>query len=621
MVEFTAGSAQVVVCSHCNTVVARSGANFEDHGKIGRIVPTDSPLQLGAEGRFARAAYRIVGHLQKDHGAGPWDEWYVEFDDGRTGWISESEGAFHLLFDAGVEEGLALEDLHPGERLHLRERAWVIEERGHGRVVSAEGQLPSDVDPTQDSWYVDATGPKGTFLTLDFGTRGHDPEVFTGEALKLSQLGIPAGQLRPRARRVELKQARCTNCNGPLELRAPDKTLRVACPYCGALLDASQGKLSFLRLLEKPDDAPVIPLGTKGRLHDVEWMCIGFLVRSTTVEGVRYPWAEYLLYNKEHGFTWLMHSNGHWVFLTPLPAGDVSLSPNVAAFYENRRYKAFQQVNTVTEAVQGEFYWEVMAGERARATEYVSPPYSVNVDATEDEVTYTHGEYLAPSAVKEAFKLKESLPAPDGIAPSQPNPHREGLRSTFVWTAIWILGLLLLSGVFAVTAANKVVLEQAVVVPFDAPSGTPAAMNVSEPFELEKRGNMKVEVSARSLNNTWLGIQGDLVNQETGEVVSFFEELRSYSGSDSDGAWSEGSRSGSKTLSALPAGRYVLRTTAAFDQTVQRPRAFNVKLTHDTPQGSWFCCAFILMLVGPAWALFRSHGFETQRWAESNFAD
>ncbi len=620
-IEFTAGSAQVVVCSHCNTVVARSGATFEAHGKIGRIVPTDSPLQLHAQGRFAKAGYRIVGHLQKDHGAGPWDEWYVEFDDGRTGWISESEGAFHLLFDAGVEEGLALEDLHPGERLRLRERSWVIEERGHGRVVSAEGQLPSDVDPTQDAWYVDATGTKGAFVTLDFGTRGQDPEVFTGEALKLEQLGIPAGQLRPRVRTVELKQARCTQCNGPLELRAPDKSLRVACPYCGALLDVSQGKLSFLRLLDKPTHAPLIPLGTKGRLEDTDWVCIGFLVRSCTVEGVRYPWEEYLLYHPARGFTWLMQSNGHWVYLKPLPAGEVSLAPDVAAFYENRRYKAFQHVTAVTEAVQGEFYWEVAAGETAQATEYVAPPYSVSVDATEDEVSYTHGEYLAPGVVKEAFKLKESLPPPQGIAPSQPNPHRAGLRSTFVWTFIWMVGLFVLSGFFAVRADNRVVLEQAVVVPADAQPGTPAAMNFSEPFELTKRGNMEVDVSAAGLDNDWLSIQGDLVNQDTGEVVGFHEELGYYSGSDSDGSWSEGSRSGSTKLSPLPPGKYVLRTTASFDPVQGRSRAFNVKLTHDSPNGSWFCLAFILLCLGPAWALFRSHGFETQRWAESNFGD
>jgi hypothetical protein len=622
MVEFTAGSAQVVVCGHCNTVVARKGLNFEDHGKIGRIVPTDSPLQLGADGRYARQAYRIVGHLQKDHGAGPWDEWYVEFQDGRTGWISESEGVFHLSFDSGVEEGLALAELHPGERLHLRNRAWVIEERGHGKVVAAEGQLPSDVDPTQDSYYVDATGPKGSFLTLDFGTRTHDPEVFLGEALKLEQLGIPAGQLRPRARKVELQQARCTQCNGPLELRAPDKTLRVACPYCGALLDASKGKLSFLRLLEKPDDAPLIPLGARGTLENTEWMCIGYLVRSCTVEGVRYPWAEYLLYNKARGFTWLMHSNGHWVYLKPLPAGEVSLSPGVAAFYEGRRYKAFQSVTAVTEAVQGEFYWQVTAGEYAQATEYVAPPYSLSVDATDDEVTYTHGEYLAPEVVKDAFKLKEPPSEPHGIAPSQPNPHKSKLVSTFVWTGIWLVGLLVLSGFFAVRSANETVLEKAVVLAPDAQSGTPSAMQFSEPFELRKKGNMKVELSA-SLDNEWMGIQGDLVNQDTGEVLGFREELSYYQGRDDEGAWSEGNTSASATLSAVPAGKYVLRTAVAFEPatTTGRPRAFNVKLIHDTPNGSWFCCAFILLLLGPAWALFRSHGFETQRWAESNLTD
>jgi len=621
MVEFTAGSAQVVVCGHCNTVVARKGLNFEDHGKIGRIVPTDSPLQLGADGRYARQAYRIVGHLQKDHGAGPWDEWYVEFQDGRTGWISESEGVFHLSFDSGVEEGLTLDELHPGERLHLRNRAWVIEERGHGKVVAAEGQLPSDVDPTQDSYYVDATGPKGSFLTLDFGTRTHDPEVFLGEALKLEQLGIPAGQLRPRARKVELQQARCTQCNGPLELRAPDKTLRVACPYCGALLDASKGKLSFLRLLEKPDDAPLIPLGARGTLENTEWMCIGYLVRSCTVEGVRYPWAEYLLYNKARGFTWLMHSNGHWVYLKPLPAGEVSLSPGVAAFYEGRRYKAFQSVTAVTEAVQGEFYWQVTAGERAQATEYVAPPYSLSVDATDDEVTYTHGEYLAPGVVKDAFKLKEPPPEPHGIAPSQPNPHKSKLVSTFVWTGIWLVGLLVLSGFFAVRSANETVLDKAVVLAPDAQSGTPSAMHFSEPFELRKKGNMQVELSA-SLDNEWLGIQGDLVNQDTGEVVGFREELSYYQGRDDEGAWSEGNTSASATLSAVPAGKYVLRTAVAFEPaSTGRPRAFNVKLVHDTPNGSWFCCAFILLLLGPVWALFRSHGFETQRWAESNLTD
>lgn len=615
-VEFSAGSAQVVVCSYCQTVVAKKGANLEALGKIGAIVDTDSPLQLGLEGRYGKVGYRLVGHLQKDHGAGPWDEWYVEFDDGRTGWLSESEGSFHLMFEAGHEQGLKLDDAYPGQRLHLRNRPFVVEERGHGRVVAAAGQLPSDVDPEQDSYYVDATGPKGTFATLDFGTRTQDPELFLGQRLKLEQLGIPMGQLRPRVKKVALQQARCPQCNGNLELRAPDSTKRVACPYCGSLLDASQGKLAFLQLLEKPDHEPLIPLGAKGQLDGAEWICIGFMVRSCTVEGTRYPWEEYLLFNKTRGFTWLMLSNGHWVYLKPIDAGDVSLVPKVAAHYEGRRYKAFQSVSTVTETVLGEFYWEVRAGEMAQAVEYVSAPYSVNEDSTSNEVSFTFGEYLVPSVIQEAFKLKDPLPPPQGVAPSQPNPHTS--KTALKWAAIWGAALLAIFLFVNVGASKEEVLNLEVRLPPDAMSGQPTAMHFSDPFEIRKRGNVRADVSA-PVSNDWIGVQGDLVNQDTGEVWSFYQEISYYSGTDSDGSWTEGGKDGTEYLSRVEPGKYVLRTTAAFPS--QAGRSFRVQLTSDTPRGTWFCCALVMLLIGPLFSFIRSSSFESTRWAESNLSD
>jgi hypothetical protein len=619
-VEFTAGSAKIVVCGHCQTVVAKKGLSLEAHGKIGAILDSASPLKLGLEGRYNKVGYRLVGHLQKDHGAGPWDEWYVEFDDGRTGWLSESEGAFHLLFAAGVEPGIALHTLEPGARVTLRNRPFVVEEHGYGRVVAAEGQLPDDVDPDDEGHYIDATGPKGVLATLDFGGRDTDPEVFIGERLKLEQLGIPLSEMTPRVKKTQLQQARCTQCNGPLELRAPDESRRVACPYCGALLDCTQGKLAFLQMLKKPADEPIIPLGAKGRLDGTDWTCIGFMVRSCTVEGVRYPWAEYLLYNVARGFHWLMHSNGHWVYLQPLAAGDVQVVPGVAAFFDNRRHKAFQEVVAVTEAVMGEFYWEVRSGERAKASEYVAPPYSVNADATKNEVTYTLGEYLEPEVVRDAFKLKEPLPPKSGIAPSQPNPHQD--NTVWKYTGLWAVALLAVYLLVNIVAAKEQVLDVNVTVPPDATSGSPGAMNFSQPFAIRTLGNVRAEVYS-SLNNEWLGIQGDLVNQETQEVVSFYKELSYYSGSDSDGSWSEGDPTGTEYLSSVKPGQYVLRTTAAFDPkpaggTFQAPRSYRVVLTSDTPRGTWFCCALVLLLAAPLLSFIRSSSFESSRWAESN---
>ena len=613
-VEFSAGTALVVVCSHCQTVVARQGNRLEDHGRIGAIVDTDSPLQLNAEGRVGRDGFRLVGHLQKDHGAGPWDEWYVEFDSGDTGWLSEAEGAFYLLRADGTAPDLHLEDFEPGHRFSLKNYRLVVEERGHGRVVAAEGQLPNDVDPSAEGHYVDATGPGRVFVTLDFGTASSDPEVYLGKRLKLEELGIAADQLRPRVKQVALQQARCTNCNGPLELRAPDRSKRVACPFCGALLDVSQGKLAFLELLKKPEHAPIIPLGAKGQLKGAEWVCIGFLVRSCVVEGVRYPWEEYLLFNRARGFTWLMNSNGHWVFLEPLDAGEVAVAAGSAAHLDGVRYRAFQSVTAITETVLGEFYWEVEAGERATAEEYVAPPYSVNEDRTDTEVSFTKGEYLPPEQVREAFRLKEPLEVPQGIAPSQPNPISSG--PAWRWTGVWALALLAIFLVVNVLAAERTVLQQEVRLEPGASSGTPAAMHFSEPFDIPRRGNVRVVVTS-PVNNTWLGVQGDLVDEASGEVISFYDEVSYYSGQDSDGSWNEGEQSETEYLSSVPAGRYVLRTTASFEGQ-PAGKSYSVTLVSDTPRGVWFFWALVLLLIGPLITHFRASAFESSRWAESN---
>jgi hypothetical protein len=309
-----------------------------------------------------------------------------------------------------------------------------------------------------------------------------------------------------------------------------------------------------------------------------------------------------------------MQSNGHWVYLKPIDAGDVSLVPAVAAHYEGRRYKAFQSVTAVTETVLGEFYWEVRAGELAQAIEYVAPPYSVNEDATDNEVSFTHGEYLPPVAIQEAFNLKEPLPPPQGVASSQPNPKTS--KSAGKWAGIWGTALLVLYMLLSVSAADQVVLDMSVTLKQDAVSGQPSAMHFSEPFQITKRGNVRADVSAPQVKNGWLGVQGDLVNQETGEVTSFYEEISYYSGSDSEGSWSEGGTSETEYLSAVDPGTYVLRTTAAFPDI--SGYTFKVKLTSDTPRGSWFCCALVMLLIGPLFAFIRSSSFESTRWAESN---
>ncbi len=616
-VVFSAGAAAVRVCEHCQTVVARKDATLEAHGKVARIVDTDSPLALNLDGKYRGVGFRLVGHLQRDHGAGPWDEWFVQLDDGRSAWLSESEGALNWMFPAGTG-GQALAAMGPGVRVQVAGKPFVVEEVGSARVVSAAGELPTDVDPAASATYADATGEGGVFATLDFGDGIDTPELYVGHVVTLAELGISPDALRPRVRAVSLAQARCSQCNGPLALAAPDRSRRVACPYCAALHEVSGGTLAFLQLLDKPALEPAIALGSKGRLSGTEWVCIAFLGRSCRVDGLTYDWREYLLFHRVRGFAWLMESDGHWTFLTPLPAGDVTVA-GAGVQCRGALYRSFQSVTAQTDFVLGECYWEVSVGETATAKEYVAPPRSVNEERTGNEVTYTLGEYLAPEKVREAFP-KARVGLPQGVAPAQPNPARAKLSAALPWAGVYMVAALVLYIVANVLAAKEHVLNRAFRFPTSVPSGSQEAMQLAEGIDIHQRGNLQLRVATAGLNNEWLGLQGDLFNEETGEVRTFYTELSEYHGVDGDGAWAEGRSRDEEFLSALSKGRYTLRLTPFFEGA-QRPGQVyqvDVELVSDLPRGLWLWLAWLALAVWPLILFLRSSAFEKRRWENSN---
>jgi hypothetical protein len=481
--------------------------------------------------------------------------------------------------------------------------------------VAAEGQLPSDLDPTRPSRYADATGPKGVFATFDYGDTDDELELYLGHPVTLEELKISPDQLRPRVKKVALQQARCPQCNGTLELRAPDQTKRVGCPFCGALLDASQGKLEFLQALGKPEHEPDVPLGAKGTLDGVEWTCLAYLIRSCEVEGDTYFWREYLLWAPKRGFRWLVESTGHWLFLTPIAAGDVQLTPLRRAQYQGRSYKCFQATHARTEYVLGECYWEVSQGETARTAEYVCPPYSLNTDATADEVTFSHGAYLPREELAKAFKLDAGkLPRPTGIAPSQPNRARESAREAGMWSTLWAgLSFVIFLIAYAL-ASRELVLHQEVQLQSGAVSGAPESMFFSQPLELKGSGNVQVKLWS-PVQNDYLGVEGDLV-EESGEVTSFYLEAGYWSGRDSDGAWSEGSVDDTEYLSQVPAGRYTLRLTPIFEGP-PKERQYRITLTRDVPRALYLILTWIGLAAWPLLRWIQSRSFEQRRWEES----
>jgi hypothetical protein len=227
---------------------------------------------------------------------------------------------------------------------------------------------------------------------------------------------------------------------------------------------------------------------------------------------------------------------------------------------------------------------------------------------------------MTSGEVKEAFKLKAPMPVAQGIAPAQLNPHKAKLGSQFAWAGIWSVVFIALLVVFAIRGDTRQFMRTTFTVPQGVKGGTPEAQQFTEPFTIDKKVPLEVGLDVPGLSNDWLAVQLDLVNEDTGEVISVSPEASYYAGVDDGESWSEGSRSQTKQTAEVDPGKYVLRATPGFEGTSVAARPYSVTVKGDSGVG--LCCpffVFLLLFAGPLVTAWRSSSFETRRWNDAVF--
>ena len=623
--EFKAGSTIVLVCPFCRSAIARTDRGLEDLGKVAEIVESQSPLRIGLKGEFKGTRFELTGRAQLRHEMGGyWDEWYATFSNGWVGWLAEAQGNFYLTFYQPMPKGAALpeyEALEVGKPVAEvpNHAGLVVVEKGIATAAAADGEIPYQLTPNEQSRYADLSGRDNAFGTIDYGI--DPPWLFLGEQVSLADIGLADARPAEReARRVSTAAMGCPNCGGPLTLNAPDKAERVTCPNCDSLLDVNQGNLSFLKSL-KPIDADknfVLPIGAEGTFKDdVKFTVIGAVVRSVNIEGVNYYWHEYLLYNPSIGFRWLVHSDNHWNFVEPVNPAEVTASDQVfaggSAGYQGRAFKVFQDANATVRWVKGEFYWRVEQGEMVRATDYVAAPLMLSKEATKSEVNWSVGTYLTNDQIEKAFGVSD-LPKPWSVAPNQPFTG----SFYYTWGFLPVLALLAVA-VFMIPIAGltKTALSQEVNLPPMTSATTPQIV-FSQPFDIKANRNIRISASA-PVSNSFAELDVDLVNEQSQEVESVTIPIEYYFGSDSDGSWTEGSKDQDATLSSLPAGKYTLRVEGTW-QDWQKSMPVALKVEQNVSRGVNFLCALVVLLIVPVLGLLRKFSFEASRWKDSMFS-
>lgn len=625
--EFKAQTSLLSVCPYCSSAVARIGDDITELEILGQVAPLadlGSPLSLGTFGQYRGKQFQLVGQLQLDHGAGPWNEWYAAFDDGTWGWIAEAQGRVYLTTGKEIPGLPPFSRAKVGTRFMVGKLKLSVVEKKRARFVSGSGELPFAVQPGSFFNYVDVQGPEGLFGTIDYG-QGDQPEaLFLGEELTYDQL-FDKSVLRDVAPGEAMGSVgmNCPNCGAGVELKAPDDAMRVTCSACDSLLDCSKGtELYLLSSAKRGGPDPLIPLSSEGWIDGVKYTIYGHLTRSVTFEGVKYMWEEYLLHAAGKGYRWLVCSDNHWTFVEPINAGDVEERGRTVK-HQGQSYKHFQSASARVEHLRGEFYWKVEVGERVGTMDFIDPPAMISRELAADEVNWSKGRYLDKKELEKGFKLQRPLPRPFGVAPHMPNLHGKPLKLMLQAAVAFSVLLLLLSGGMAACSDDtKVVEKEFGLSPVNPTAKGPTvvgAMVTTEPFEVEGSSNMVIRVTA-DVTNSWLHVNGKLVNETMNDVTPFGATVRYHSGYAGGTSWASGARQRTVYVGELSGGRYVMQLIPEWKKGGRAPTRVKVEARNDVFIGSHATTIFFLLWILPILQAARYFAFEKKRWAESDHA-
>jgi ribosomal protein S27E len=436
-VAFTSHASAAAVCEFCRTTVVKDDAATRSGGRLSAVLEDYSPIQLGTSGVFAGRAFHVAGRIQLRWTAGLWNEWFLVFDDGGSGWLGDSAGRYVVTTARPPGPGWpAFDAIVPGRDYETGAGRCIAAEKRVARCIGGQGELPFVVGDGWEARVVDFRRG-ASFVTLDYSD-GETPVLYAGSAVTLDSLqcqllrddeAIRASAGRYRGR---LEQLQCPSCGGPLAW-IPGVTSHLVCPSCRSELDASTPAVTVLKAAD-----PValhrftLPLGSTGALAGRAWRVLGAMVRADD-EGSR--WTEYLLFEPRAGFQWLIETPDGWWRADVMDAWPEGGGNGVAL--DRIAYRHLYDYTARVELAAGAFNWRVSRGDSCRVSEFESGTTRLAAEFTPDELTWSRSTRVADDQVRAWFGLNR------GAVPARPQPAaaRASVRAQSRRFLIWLLCL------------------------------------------------------------------------------------------------------------------------------------------------------------------------------------
>lgn len=448
-VTFRSHASVMAVCEYCNTSVLKDADSVKDMGRMSAVLEDYSPVQINTSGVLGGRQFTVVGRIQLQYSAGMWNEWYLLFDDGATGWLGDSSGQFVFTSARQTSGALpAFGSLSPGNFTTVEGRRYTVAEVRTAQCIGGQGELPFKVG---DGWRAQVADLRdgASFATLDYSD-GAVPTVYTGVSVTLDSMQCQLLRDDDEIRRTtgrhrgKLTALDCPSCGGPIKY-LPGLTSTLLCPSCHAQLDAASPKVQVLQAGERLEAMrPSLELGAMARMNQQEFRVTGFMVREDD-EGTR--WTEYLMYGNRSGFSWLVETDEGWYranVMSEWPAWD----GGDYARQDKASFKKLYSYGARVVYAAGAFNWKVQAGDTVHVTEFEQGQVRLAAELAQEELTWSRSTPVPYDQLKALFgtSLRGKEPAPKTRPGS---PKSTAKKAIMVMLALNLVPILLsFSGAF-----------------------------------------------------------------------------------------------------------------------------------------------------------------------------
>jgi hypothetical protein len=402
-VEFKSAASVMAVCEFCRTTVLKDAQSVIDLGKMSEILEDYTPLQIGTSGVFGQRSFSLIGRLQLQYSDGFWNEWYVLFDDGSAGWLSDASGQFTMTHQ--VTSGHPpppFERLRPGYTLSTSGTMFQTADVRTARCTAGQGELPFKVGAGYVARVADFRADN-RFVTLDYSD-SDTPRIYSGQAVELAelkpQLLRDAAAIKDAAGhfRGKVSALTCPSCGAPVKC-AVGVTVHIVCPNCHAAVDTSGSVATVLAAGQSVESQRfTLELGAEANIAGTRYTVLGAMRRNDGES----DWSEYLLYAPGQKFFWLIETEDGWQraeVLDRWPAWNSADRVSV----EGHAFNKTSEYDARVVFAAGSFNWRVKVGDTVHVTEFASGPLRLAAELSAEEMTWSRSQVIALDQVRAWF--------------------------------------------------------------------------------------------------------------------------------------------------------------------------------------------------------------------------